>query len=406
MESMKSPEHPLAGKGSPGTILVGDVSDVSDVSDAVPAGVPSVRGRLDHLRSLMAESEIHCLLVTDLANIRYLSGFSGSSALMLVTEDRALVTTDSRYGVQIEEEIASAGVADSISTAVSSPSKQEEQKEAIVGMVRSAGPDHVALEADKISWQAMERWQEVFEKATLYVAMRAETGIVERLRVVKDDVEIFLIEKAAVIADAALGKTAPMLREHPSEKDVALELDWWMRKLDADDRAFETIVAAGPNGAKPHAQPSSRKIDDTDAVVVDFGASFMGYCSDTTRTLCAQGELSGEMAEVYDIVANAQQAGIEMLRAEVKCSDVDAACRKVIEDAGYGDKFGHSTGHGVGLYVHENPVLSTRSEDVLQVGMVVTVEPGIYIPGVGGVRIEDMLVITDEGCRSLTASPK
>ncbi|MCL4433288.1 MAG: aminopeptidase P family protein [Actinobacteria bacterium] len=368
--------------------------------------VPSTQGRLDRLRNIMAEREIQCLLISDPANIRYLSGFSGSAALMLVTGDRALITTDSRYAVQIEEEADLAGVSGSMDIVVSGPSNQDGQKEAIVDMVGSSAMGRLALEADRISWQDKKRWQEAFQDAKVDIEFQPVTGLVEQLRTVKDGMEISLMQHAAAIADVALGKVFPMLEERPQEKDFALELDWWMRKLGADDRAFETIVAAGPNGAKPHAQPSSRPIEYEDAVVVDFGASFMGYCSDTTRTLCGAGKLSGEMAGVYGIVARSQQAGIDTLRAGVKCSDVDRACREVIEDAGYGDKFAHSTGHGVGLYVHESPVLSTRSEDVLQAGMVVTVEPGIYLPGAGGVRIEDMLVITDDGCKSLTSSPK
>ena len=365
MNDMTSSGHGSGELRDPVADRVGNV--------ALFAVVPSAQGRLDRLRNIMVEREIQGLLISDLANIRYLSGFSGSAALMLVTGDRALITTDSRYAVQIEEEIDLAGVSGSMDIAISSPSNQDGQKHAIVEMVRSSCIDHLALEADKISWHTKKRWLEVFQEVKINIGLQPATGLVEQLRTVKDGMEISLMHHAAAMADAALGKVYPMLDEHPQEKDFALELDWWMRKLGADDRAFETIVAAGPNGAKPHAQPSSRKIENEDAVVVDFGASFMGYCSDMTRTLCGAGKLSGEMAGVYDVVVRSQQAGIDTLRAGVKCSDVDRACREVIEDAGYGDKFAHSTGHGVGLYVHESPVLGTRSEDVLQAGMVVTV---------------------------------
>jgi Xaa-Pro aminopeptidase len=354
----------------------------------------------------MGGNDIEALLVGDLVNIRYLTGFSGSAALLLITHDGALLTTDSRYEMQVKEETAGIAASDALEIVTSSPSMPDEQKDAITETVRSSGIDSLSLEADRITWAAQQQWAELFAENELEVSLTPQTGLVGQLRLIKDSNEIALIERAASIADDALRESSPTLDSSPTESQFALELDWWMRRLGAEDRAFDTIVAAGPNGAKPHAKPSSMTIGGADAIVVDFGAVFGGYCSDMTRTICSSGRLSGELARVYDIVLYAEQAGIDLLKPGAKCADVDKACRQVIEDAGYGENFKHSTGHGVGLDVHELPVLSSKSESELQEGMVVTVEPGIYLPQIGGVRIEDMLVITSDGSRSLTSSPK
>ncbi|MCL4443901.1 MAG: aminopeptidase P family protein [Actinobacteria bacterium] len=376
-----------------------------DTTNLVTTAQPTQLSRVDRLRQLMGENNVGALLVSNLANIRYLTGFSGSAALMLVAHDIVLLTTDSRYEVQVKEETAEVASSDALEIAVSSPSMPNKQKDAIIETVRSSGINSLSMEADNITWAAQQRWAELFAESQLDISFVPQSGLVEQLRLIKDESEIVLMERAASIADDALRESTPTLDSNPTESQFALEVDWWMRRLGAEDRAFDTIVAAGPNGAKPHAKPSSVAIGSDDAVVVDFGAVFGGYRSDMTRTLC-DGHLSGEIARVYEIVLYAQQAGIELLRPGVKCADIDMACRKVIEDAGYGEYFNHSTGHGVGLDVHELPVLSTNSDSELQAGMVVTVEPGIYIPNVGGVRIEDMLVITSDGSRSLTSSPK
>ncbi len=377
-----------------------------ETSDLTPSALPAQLSRIDRLRKLMGGNDIEALLVGDLVNIRYLTGFSGSAALLLITHDGALLTTDSRYEMQVKEETAGIAASDALEIVTSSPSMPDEQKDAITETVRSSGIDSLSLEADRITWAAQQQWAELFAENELEVSLTPQTGLVGQLRLIKDSNEIALIERAASIADDALRESSPTLDSSPTESQFALELDWWMRRLGAEDRAFDTIVAAGPNGAKPHAKPSSMTIGGADAIVVDFGAVFGGYCSDMTRTICSSGRLSGELARVYDIVLYAEQAGIDLLKPGAKCADVDKACRQVIEDAGYGENFKHSTGHGVGLDVHELPVLSSKSESELQEGMVVTVEPGIYLPQIGGVRIEDMLVITSDGSRSLTSSPK
>ena len=198
----------------------------------------------------------------------------------------------------------------------------------------------------------------------------------------------------------------PLLADGITERDFALELDFQIRRLGAAGNSFETIVASGPNGAKPHARPSTRRIDEGELVVLDFGALVDGYCSDMTRTVCVGEPAKPELRRMVDAVAEAQRAGVAAVRAGVAAKDVDAACRAVITDAGWGDAFVHSTGHGVGLDIHEHPLLGKTSTATLDAGYVVTVEPGVYLPGLGGVRIEDTVVVTSDGCRPLTNSPK
>jgi Xaa-Pro aminopeptidase len=228
---------------------------------------------------------------------------------------------------------------------------------------------------------------------------------VEGLRRRKDPGEVARMQAAAAIADAALAAMRHRLGERPTEREFAMELDWTMRRLGADDVSFETICASGPNGAKPHARPGTRHIDDGDLVVLDFGALVDGYHSDMTRSF-AIGEVDDTRRRMLEVVAAAQQAGVETVAAGVDCAGVDAVCRQIIEDAGWGDAFVHSTGHGVGLDIHEQPRVAATSEETLETGWVVTVEPGVYLPEHGGVRIEDTVLVTDDGCRPLTGSPK
>jgi Xaa-Pro aminopeptidase/Xaa-Pro dipeptidase len=212
--------------------------------------------------------------------------------------------------------------------------------------------------------------------------------------------------RAASIADAALAEVLPLLGERRREDEVALALDTAMRRLGAEDRAFETIVASGPNAAKPHARPTQRRIAAGDPVVVDFGAIFSGYRSDMTRTFCVGGEPSGTLARVFEVVGEAQAAGVAVVRAGVSAADVDRACRDLIADAGWKDAFEHGTGHGVGLDIHEAPAVGPGSTAILAAGVVVTVEPGVYLAGIGGVRVEDTVVVTEDGCHTLTRFPK
>jgi Xaa-Pro aminopeptidase len=231
-------------------------------------------------------------------------------------------------------------------------------------------------------------------------------GLVEALRRVKDPGEVDRIAAAAAIADAALAAVRPLLAQGCTEQEFSLALDTEMRRGGAQGPSFETICAAGPNAAKPHHRPSNRTIHAGEPVVVDFGAVVDGYCSDMTRTVWVGDLVDPVLRRVVEVVHASQAAGVAAAAAGVTCRAVDRACREVVKEAGWGEYFVHGTGHGVGLDVHEAPAVSATSPDTLAAGHVVTVEPGVYLPGLGGVRIEDTLVVTERGSRTLTSTPK
>jgi Xaa-Pro aminopeptidase len=336
-------------------------------------GLPAmdVADRVDRLRGSLDEAGCAALLVTHLTNIRYLTGFTGSAAMLLVRADALTFVTDGRYEEQAAGQLAAAGV----------------DAEVVIG--RSA------------ELRYADDW---FPGATLVPS----TGLVEGLRLVKDAGEVARIEAACAIADGALATVAPMLDDGLTEAAFALELDTEMRRQGADDLSFETIVAAGPNGSRPHHSPSDRRIGRGDLVVIDFGALVDGYHSDMTRTLAVggPGALDETQTRMVAVVRASQAAGVAAVRAGASTRDVDAACREVITEAGWGEAFVHGTGHGVGLDIHEEPRVSWAADATLEAGHVVTVEPGVYLPGHGGVRIEDTVVVTESGCRTLTRAPK
>ena len=339
---------------------------------------------------------VEALVLTNLANGRWLTGFSGSAMVVVLTADDLLVITDGRYATQAPAELSAAGVEGRVVIA----NRGGEQQEAAAGAV--AGLGRIALEAENVSWSRYRKFAgEWFAGAE----MVPSTGVIERLRRRKSPEEVARVAAAAAVADGALAEVLPRLAERPTEGEVAAELDHLMRRGGASGSAFDTIVAAGENSALPHARPGPRRIEPGDLVVIDFGAIIDGYRSDMTRTVCV-GEPRPPGGRVYEVVRESQQAGVEAVADGVSCADVDAVCREVISDAGWGEAFLHSTGHGVGLDIHEAPSLSSRSDEVLAAGEIVTVEPGIYLAGEGGVRIEDTVVVTGDGCRRLTCSPK
>lgn len=359
----------------------------------------SVTGRLARLRPLLEDVGADALLVTELANVRYLTGFTGSAATLLVTSDEALLVTDGRYRTQGAEQLEAAGSAADVELVVGALAAQ---RDSVAAMLGRSTTTRLGFEADSITWSGQRRWSETLRG----VEPVATSGVVETLRLVKDAAEIGRMAWAAAVADAALAEVVSMLAEGRSESDVALALDTAMRRLGADDRAFETIVASGPNAAKPHARPTGRVIVAGDPVVVDFGAVCDGYRSDMTRTFCVGGDPDPSLAQLFEIVGRAQAAGVAAVAPGTRTGDVDAVCRDLISEAGYGPAFEHGTGHGVGLDIHEAPAVSPGATAILAAGVVVTVEPGIYVAGVGGVRVEDTVVVTDDGRRALTLFPK
>lgn len=362
--------------------------------DSLPA-MP-VPARAERLRPLLAEAGCDALLVTKLVNIRWLTGFSGSAALLLVAPDGLYFVTDGRYDGQSHEQLGAAGVDADIFIGTTSAAQQQHVGELAVGL------DRIGLEAASVSWAAQRRYAaDWFPGAELI----ATDGLVEGLRVAKDPGEVARIEAAAAVADAALARLRHRLGDELEEREFALELDTEMRRLGATGPSFETICASGPNGAKPHHRPDHRRMREGDLVVLDFGAVVDGYCSDMTRTVML-GEPTTTQAAMVDVVERSQRAGVGAVIAGTEAVDVDAACRAVIDDAGWADAFSHGTGHGVGLEIHEAPSVSRNATATLDSGAIVTVEPGVYLPEHGGVRIEDSLLVTDTGSRPLTLAPK
>jgi Xaa-Pro aminopeptidase len=356
--------------------------------------------RLWRLREGYSRGGCNALLVTSLDNVRYLTGFTGSAAMLLVTGGSALLVTDGRYAEQATMELGEAGVEADIGIG-----RVPEQLELLDGAVKGIG--RLGLEADHVSWGLQRKLVDVLGSLTASGGTLVPTaGLVEQLRVVKDPGELARIEMAAEVADVSLAQVKGRLADGVTEQEFAIELDFEMRRRGADDVSFETIVASGPNGSRPHARPSPRQVEEGDLVVVDFGALVEGYHSDMTRTLCPGTVREPELSEVLDAVLIAQRAGVRALRAGVAGGEVDEACRSSLREAGYGDRYVHGTGHGVGLEIHEAPAVGIGSTDILEEGAVVTVEPGAYLPGVGGVRIEDTLVVTTAGARALTKSTK
>jgi Xaa-Pro aminopeptidase len=346
-----------------------------------------MRGRGDRLEALLAEKELDRFLVTDLTNVRYLTGFTGTNGVCVCGPGVRLFLTDFRYTERAATEV------DGWETETLAGDWLKGIAERIEGKV--------GFEDDEMSVRLLEK---LSAKLADGVEMVAAGGRVEELRRVKDTEELASIAEASKLADAVWTWTLEQGLAGRSERDVARAAEARIRELGGDP-SFPAIVAAGPNGALPHAEPGEREIGRGELVVFDMGAKLDGYCSDGTRTY-ATGDPGEDGRAVYEVVRQAQQAGLEAIRAGVTGEDVDSAARKAIDDAGYGEHFGHALGHGVGLEVHEGPRLSQRSDDVLAPGEVVTVEPGVYLPGKLGVRIEDLVVVTEDGLQNLSALPK
>jgi Xaa-Pro aminopeptidase len=358
-----------------------------------------VAGRMERARTRLAGASCDALLVTSLTNVRYLTGFSGSAAMLLVTADDALLVSDGRYKDQAAEQLKASGVEATIQIG-----RAAEQMTALDRATK--GIRRLGLEADDITWTGQRRLASSLSCVNDGGSLVATHGLVEELRIVKDAGELARIELAADIADVGLAQVKERLKQDLTELEFALELDFEMRRRGADGVSFETIVAAGPNSALPHHAPSDRRIAPGELIVVDFGAEVDGYRSDMTRTLCVGGVAAPELLDVLDAVLVAQRAGVRAVRPGVSGAEVDSACRDSLDRAGYSDLFVHGTGHGVGLEIHEAPAVAAGSTDILVEGAVVTVEPGAYLSGVGGVRIEDTLVVTATGARTLTKSTK
>jgi Xaa-Pro aminopeptidase len=353
--------------------------------------------RLPRLRERLAAEQLDALLVTKLANVRYLTGFTGSAAMLLVAPDAALFVTDGRYTEQSAEQLGAAGVASEVRIEIGLTAAA--QHAALAAMV--APGSRLGLEDHSVTWADHRGFVAVFGGVELVPA----GALVEDLRRVKDLGEVDRIRRACAIADDAFQSLLGRLADGVTERQFALELEFAMRERGASGNSFDPIIAAGPNGAKPHARPSDRVIGRNELVVCDFGCIVDGYCSDMTRTV-SLGDPGADARHLYSVVLESQQAGRALVAADVACADIDRASRDVIADAGWAAAFSHSTGHGVGLEIHEAPRVAATGRDTLVVGDVVTVEPGVYLPGIGGVRIEDTVVVAAAGSEPLTLTPK
>lgn len=344
------------------------------------------------LSARLAGMRIDEMLVTNLIHVRYLSGFSGSQGALVLSKDlSAEIATDGRYSTQIAEEVPDIPVV-------------IERQSALALLRRIEGPRRVGFEAEHVTVAQLERLQEACNEDVTLVPV---SGAIEDLRLTKDNTERIRLAEVAELASKAFEEllAAGELAVGRSERDIAADLEYRMRLLGAERPSFDTIVASGPNSAKPHHTAGDRIVHRGDIVLIDFGAHARGFNSDMTRTV-AMGEADDFTREIYDIVLRAQLAGIEAATPGRHLVDVDAAARSVIEEAGYGEFFVHSTGHGVGLELHERPAASQIAEGTLEEHMSLTIEPGIYVPGRGGVRIEDTVLITQGPARIITPASK
>jgi Xaa-Pro aminopeptidase len=348
--------------------------------------------RSDRLLSLLPGAEVDLMLVTDLVNVRYLTGYTGSNGLAIVGPDTRAFITDFRYVQQASEQVDRSFDRHQASLELSDA----------IADVLPAGPLRLGFEEGNVT---VRDHRQLREKLPDRVELVAVGGLVERLREVKTPDEVERIREATKVADAALAALLDEGMVGRTERALAFSLGEKMFRLGATRPSFDTIVAGGPHGALPHAVPRDVEVSSGELVVIDWGAEFEGYCSDCTRTIAA-GEPGAVEREVYALVLEAQLAGVDAVRSGAEASAVDAAAREVIAAAGHADHFGHGLGHGVGLAIHEEPRLSQRSDSVLAAGNVVTVEPGVYLPGRVGVRIEDLVVVGDGPCEILTSLSK
>ncbi|MDY6810017.1 MAG: aminopeptidase P family protein [Actinomycetota bacterium] len=359
------------------------------------------RARRDRFRDQLAGSDqpVEAFVVSDLVNVGYLTGFTGSNAALLIgaSADADRICTDGRYRTQVGEQSGD------LEAVIARDCLTELARQA-----RAAGAATIGFEGDAVTVAAHRALISTLDDASGPVPeLVAHIGAVQRLRIVKDAGEVDLVRAACTIGDKALATIIErgVIRPGATERDVARSLEWEMYALGADDIAFETIVAAGANSAIPHHRPTQAVLADGDFVKIDFGAVVGGYHSDMTRTYVL-GRAADWQREIYDVVAQAQAAGRAALRPDAELREVDAAARSVIADAGHAEHYVHGLGHGVGLQIHEAPGIGALATGTLPCGAAVTVEPGVYLPGRGGVRIEDTLIVTDDAPELLTATDK
>ncbi len=347
--------------------------------------------RLSKVRETLAEKELDAILISQPENRRYLSGFSGSAGWLLITAGRALLATDFRYYEQVGREAPGFELAQ-IKTKFS---------DLLPDLFADLGVERLGFESQHVTVDQLDTWRQEVDGVE-WVPLK---DTVEGIRSIKEEAEIDALRRSVALTDAAFAHLVERIRPGMTEREAAWQIEAYMRGHGASKVAFDLIVAAGPNGALPHARPGDHVIRAGEPIVIDIGSVVEGYCSDMTRTICL-GQPSAKYLTVWDLVLQAQEAVEAMVRAGVSGVEADAAACDLITEAGYGEYFGHGLGHGVGLAVHEGPRASRLSEDTFEAGMTLTVEPGIYLPGEFGVRLEDLVLIGQEGIEILTNTPK
>ena len=350
--------------------------------------------RAEQIDVHMGDLGVDALLIHGAANRRYLSGFTGSTGILVIGPECRTLVTDFRYTIQACEQAAGFKVIESVDL-LADLSREVAALDAV----------RVGVEAEHLSYSEFQKLQARLAGLERPVALEPLERTVERLRSVKDMAEVAIIRKAIDLADEAMTRAADWIQPGVTERELSGRLDAAMRELGSERSAFDTIVAAGPNGAMAHHSPGDRPIGEGEPVIVDMGAVVEGYCSDITRTFVA-GRADETFRRVYGLVLDAQLTAEDGLQPGMSALEADSLARDSISAAGHRDDFGHGTGHGVGLEIHEAPRLSMRSEDILLPGMVTSVEPGVYLRGWGGVRIEDLVLIQDSGAEVLTQAPK
>jgi len=347
-----------------------------------------MKNRIEKLRAKLAEEQIDSLLVSSSINIRYLTGLSSSNALLLIGLEGEFLITDFRY----EEEARSKASGFEIRIA------QDQLWEEFSLLPQRVLGEKMGFESQHLSFEQYLKLKETLPSSVSLVPKR---DLIESFSVIKDKCEIEKIQRAVEITDRVFEQILPLVKPGISEQELAAEIDYRIRKSGGERAAFDTIVASGERSSIPHATPTGRRIQSGELLLMDFGAVFDGYASDFTRTVVV-GEATREQKQRYALVHQAQREAIKRAKAGMDSCELDKTARQIIENAGYGPNFRHSLGHGIGLQIHEAPRISWKDGVVLKPGMVITVEPGIYIPGWGGIRIENVILIEEEGCEELT----
>lgn len=347
----------------------------------------------EKIQNIMTERRVDGLLVSDGFNMRYLSGFRGATGYLYLSRERKVLLTDSRYTTQAKEEAESWEIVEVTS--------EHSYEKALAKLISDEQVKALGFEDQHLIYAQAVRLQ----KGAGEIFWVPLGDSLNRLRIVKTPQEQRLLERAEAIGDLAFERILKEIKPGMTELQVAAKLEYYMKEAGALGTSFDTIAASGIHSAMPHATPSSKPLEQGDFLTMDFGCIYEGYCSDMTRTVVI-GKANSRQKEIYQVVLEAQLAALDTIRAGMTGAQVDKIAREIIAQAGYGAYFGHGLGHSVGLYIHENPRLSPSCHEVLEEGMIQTVEPGIYLPGFGGVRIEDMVIVTEEGCRNLAHSPK